>query len=153
MASCSHSAIAAPQPLEVVVGAPSGGEAGGGALDRDARLEHVGERGAVVLEVETGVAGDHRGARRVHAGAATGTAPHGDQLLGFEHPERLAQRRPGDPELLGERGLGRERLTLAQLAAHDLLAQPVGDQLGGLRHPQPRVLTVVAGCGGWRLAR
>ena len=124
-----------PQPVEVVGGAPLGGEAGGRALDGDPRFEHVGERGAVVLEEEAGVAGDHRRTRGVHAGAAAGTAPDGDQLFGFEHAERLAKRRPGHAELLGERRLGRERLTLAQLAADDLLAQSVGDQLGRLRYP------------------
>ena len=114
----------------------SAASAGGRALDGDARLEHVGERCAVVFEEEAGVAGDHRRARGVHGGPAAGAAPDGDQLFGLEDAERLAQRRSGHPELLGERGLGRQRLALAQLAADDPLAQVVGDELGRLGNPQ-----------------
>jgi hypothetical protein len=57
-------------------------------------------------------------------------APHdGDQALGLEDAQRLAQRRPGHGEPLDEVGLLAEPLAVGQLPADDQRPQLVRDEL------------------------
>src|SRR4029453_5582213 len=82
--------------------AGGGEEAGGRGLDDHTGVEHVGQGGAPVLQHEPRVAGGDVGRRLLHAGAAARAPAHGDEALGLQDAERLAQRRPGDGELRHE---------------------------------------------------
>ena len=60
-------------------------------------------------------------------------AADGDQRLGFEQAQRLAQRRTRDRELGLQHVLRMKLVAWLQPAADDLAAQLLGDQLGGFR--------------------
>ena len=98
-------------------------------LEEAPRLEDVGQRHVARLEHE------RRGARRhplvglVHDDAAAHAAHDGDEALGLEDPQRLAQRRARHAEPLDEVGLVAERVAFRQLAGDDQRAQLVGDLL------------------------
>ena len=80
---------------------------------------------------------DHRGAAGglavvglVDHHTAEDPAHDGDEALGLEDAQRLAQRGPGDAEALDQVGLVPERVALLELAGDDELPELVGDLLG-----------------------
>ena len=102
---------------------------------RDRALEHTGsaehvDRG-LLLELhrgEDGDRGDEIGDDEDPAGLAT---PDGDEPGELEHAERLAQRRLGDAELLGEHALVREAVAGAKARALDGLGEMLDRGLEG----------------------
>lgn len=96
-------------------------------------------------------------------GPATATAPHHDETLRFEDPQRLAHRGPGHPERAHELVLRGEAIAGGELAPGDLAADAVRDDLGGLAHAQRREVGRSHDCsplsprrivpGWWRLDR
>ena len=79
-------------------------------------LEHVGERHVAGLEDHGGGAGGHALVGVVDDDAAV-HAPHdGDEALGLEDAQGLAQRRAGDAEAVDEIGLVAERVAVGELA-------------------------------------
>src|SRR5262249_13589794 len=91
-----------------------------------ARLQH--QRGGSGREPFVGTVGDD---------AAVDPAHDGDEPLGLEDAERLAQRRSGHAEALDEIGLVTQRLAVAELARHDQPAELVCDPLWLLARPGP----------------
>ena len=79
---------------------------------------HPDDAGQVPLDLALG-----------HERAAAAAGHPADHAALGEHGERLAQRRPADPELGRERALGAEPLPGTQPAAADLLGQRVPDLL------------------------
>src|SRR3954452_19739658 len=121
-----HRVDRALQRGEVVVGRPHRGELGDARLEQAARLEHQGDladahRGALAHELDRDDVG-----RDEHA--APRTAAHGEQSRLAEHLDGLAQRRPADLHLRGQRALAGQLVAHAQLAPTDLL----GDLFRGL---------------------
>ncbi|MDT5221776.1 MAG: hypothetical protein QOF15_3881, partial [Mycobacterium sp.] len=93
--------------------------------------------------------------RCVHDGTAAVAAPHRDQSLGLQDPQRFAQGDQADLELVNEDFLARQQIAVGELAVDDLATQLIGYDFGdpwcrqsaaGVRsnshggHPIPRCL-------------
>jgi hypothetical protein len=87
-----------------------------------------------MLEDHRRVAGGDLGGRWMDTGAAPGAPADGDERLGLEDAERLAQRRPRDAELAHEDVLGRQRVAVLQFAADDAVADMLRHDLRRLGH-------------------
>ena len=99
--------------------APSRCDAGRDRFEQAPRLEDVGERHVARLQQECGRAGGHPLVRLVDDDATAHAAHDGDEALGFEDPQRLAQRRAGHAEAFDEVGLVTQRVAFGQLAGDD----------------------------------
>ena len=113
--------------------------AASGSMQR-ARFEHVGERHVACPQDERRGARGHALVRFVDDHPAVHAADDGDQTLGFEDAQRLAQRRTRHPESFDEVRLASERLAFRELAADDQRPQLVGDLLRLLAKASPVAL-------------
>ncbi len=73
----------------------------------------------------------------VHDGTAAIAAPHRDQSLGFQYPQRFSQRYQAHVELFDEHFLAREQVAVDEFTLDDLPSQFVGDDLGGAAGAEP----------------
>ena len=104
-------------------------------LHHQPRLVDVTHRHAVELQREREALRQVLDARAGDAGSAPPPPQDLHKPLGLEDPQRLAQRRAGDPEDLHQLVLGREPVAGNELAAGYLRTDRVGDELGRARRP------------------
>ena len=118
---------------------PLGGEHGRAGLDRHAVVEH-----AARLALEQPRAGLRERRRVGHERAARAPAQRHEVAALHERDERLAQRGARDPQLLGQRALGRQAAARGQQAEPDRRAQPLdgllerGRRMNGLKDGRER---------------
>src|SRR4029077_17736567 len=118
---------------DVFLSPAAGGQSRGGHLEQLTGLEQLLER-QVVCGGEQVDARAQRlrtvpGARNGDERAAAGPLGGPDQALRGQQPQRLADRRAADTELLGQHRLLRQAGALLEPPFEDLLAQPHRDQL------------------------
>ena len=116
---------------------PLGRQRGAGGLEFLQRHAQVGDLDRLALQQQTQHVGGAGLRRCVHDRAAAVAAPDRDQALGFQDPQRFAQRDQADVELLDEHLLARQEIAVGELAVDDLTAQLVGYDFGDPRRRQP----------------
>ena len=113
-------------------GSPAGRPGDGGrghGFDQATGVVDVGQRHVARLQHQGRGPGRHLAAGLVDDDPTERAPHHGDEALGLEDAQGLAQRRAGHAEALDEIGFTAERVALGQLAADDERTQLVGDQL------------------------
>lgn len=73
----------------------------------------------------------------MHDGTAAVAPAHRHQSLGFQDPQRLAQRHQADVELFDEHLLTRQEIAVGEVAVDDLTTQLIGYDFGDPRRRQP----------------
>ncbi len=121
-----------PELGEIVICVALGDLADTGRLDESPGLMDVSEGRAAVFQDQRRVAGGHVTVGCMDAGPAMGAPAHADQRFGLQDPERLAQRRARDTELLHQHGFRGKSIAFDQFTPHYLAPQVRRDQLGGL---------------------